>query len=225
MKHNNTPAVVDFKAQVDRMADYLQAAGYEVKRTHLMEASARFQGARDWRTLRAELENKPVKQTLAVPDLKGKTVRIYMDVQARSNHGEGPQFCWTDINQAWVNRVYELRALCAEKHVSEIDDDFDAPDWMDDFGTYRIQSDGITVTQSQFWFYGFPKHADYRVETSPFFIEKVIELAQRTTRNELYFFSDKYTVDSLMGELGRGKDHPEFVSSDDDDCVVDPNMI
>jgi hypothetical protein len=225
MKHNDTPAVVDFKAQVDRMAEFLKAAGYEIKHTHLMEAGARFQGARDWRTLRAEMEYKPVKPKLAIPDLKGKSVRIYMDVHARSNYGEGPDYCWTNIDQDWVNRVYELRAICKEKHLSEIDDDFDVPDWMDDMGRYRISSDGITVSQNDFWFYGFPKHMDYRIETDPLTIDKVIELVLATTQKELFFFRDASVIESLMDELGRDEDHEDFVGPDDTSVIFSPGDI
>jgi hypothetical protein len=222
MKHLDNAAVVEFKSQVDRMADFLQAAGYDIKRTHLVEAGARFAGARDWRTLRAGLTDQPAAAPalFTVPNLGGKTVRVYFDVHARSSCGEGPQFCWTDINQAWVNRVWQLRTLCKETNVAEIDDDFDMPDWMDSFGTYRIRSDGLTVTQSQFWFHGQPKHADYRVETDPLDLDALLAHVQATTAKELYLLSDVYAVDALMEELGRDESHADFVSSDTPDCLT-----
>lgn len=225
MKHQDNAAVIEFKSQVDRMADFLQAAGYDVKRTHLMEAGARFTGARDWRTLRAGLSDQPAAAPVAVPNLHGRTVRIFLDVHARSATGEGPQFCWTDINQAWVNRVWQLRTLCKEKHLSDIDDDFDVPDWMDDFGTYRIQGSGLTVTQTDFWFHGQPKHADYIVETEPLDLDKLIAHIQVSASKELYLLGDSYSVDALMDELGRGEDHADFVSSADLDCVTPPNTL
>lgn len=222
MKHNDTVAVVDFKAQVDRMADFLAAAGYDVKRTHLVEAGARFQGARDWRTLRAELESKPFVEKSPVPDLGGKSVRVYFDVHACSQYGESPRYCWTDINQSWVNRMYELRGMCKTKNLSSIDDDFDVPDWMDDSGIYRIQGDGLTVSWDQFWFYGHPKHADYRIETHPIDIDAFIGHVQSAIAKELYFVADPESVDDLMAQLERDEDDADFASSADEALIFSP---
>lgn len=222
MKHNDTVAVVDFKTQVDRMADFLAAAGYDIKRTHLVEAGARFQGARDWRTLRAELETKPFVEKLAIPDLGGKSVRVYFEVHANSTYGESPRYCWTDINQSWVNRMYELRGMCKTKNLSSIDDDFDVPDWMDDFGAYRIQGDGITVSWDQFWFYGHPKNAEYDIETHPLAIDDFIGQVQAAKAKELYFFNDPQSVDDLMVQLGRDEDDENFATSENEELIVSP---
>jgi hypothetical protein len=216
MKVTQNVAVADFKSQVDRMADYLAAAGYEVKRTHLVEASARFQGARDWRTLRSELTSKAVSAKTKVPVLGDKVIRIYMDVHARSDWGSGPRFCWTDISQAWVNRAFELRDLCVQKNLSEIEDGFDVPDWMDDAGTYRIQEDCITVCQREFWYSGYPKHTDYKVETSPIlfdsFIEKILETIKKG-KKEVYLLEDAASLDELMLDLSYEPGHPSYIGS------------
>lgn len=222
MKHNDTVAVVDFKTQVDRMADFLKAAGYEVKHTHLMEAGARFQGARDWRTLRAELETKPFVENLPVPDLGGKTVRAYFDVHSTGEFDENPDFCWTDINQAWVNRIYELRNMCKSKNLSSIDDDFDVPDWMDDFGTYRIQGEGITVAWDQFWFYGRPKHSSSNIETHLIGLDDFIAAVQAATTKELYFLTHADSVDTLMETLGRDEGDEGFVTSANEELIFSP---
>jgi hypothetical protein len=218
MKHNDNAATQAFKSQVDRMQDYFKAAGVEVPRTHLMEAAARFNGARDWRTLRAELESKETPKGPVVPSLAGKCVRVYFEVQVRDICGDGPQFCWTDVDQRWVNRMYELSALCKERNLSELDDDFDSPDWMDD-GEYRITNDGITVSESQFWFYGTPKHAEYKVETDPFGIDELVKLVQNVSGSELFLLSSTDTVYSIMDNLARDDDHPNFVN-EEDPCVI-----
>lgn len=218
MKHNDNAATLAFKSQVDRMQDYFKAAGVEVPRTHLMEAAARFSGARDWRTLRAELGAKELPKKRPVPNLNGKSVRVYFEVHARSNYGDGPQFCWTDIDQRWVNRAFELRALCEEKNLSEIEDDFDMPDWMDD-GEFRINTQGVSVTWNEFWFYGYPKHADYVCETSPVDIDKLMEQVLNTESAELYCFETPGVLDDLMGILERDEDHPDYVTENDPRCI------
>jgi hypothetical protein len=218
MKHNDNAATQGFKTQVDRMQDYFKAAGIQVPRTHLMEAAARFTGARDWRTLRAELESKDVPKKVVVPNLNGKSIRVYFEVKVRDESGDGPQFCWTDIDQRWVDRAYELRALCEERHLTEIEDDFDTPDWMDD-GEYRISTEGITISQSQFWFYGYPKHTSYVVETNPFEIDTLVDLVQSAAGAELFLVSHNSEVSSIMDILARDEDHPAFVS-EEDACVI-----
>lgn len=218
MKYNDNAATQAFKSQVDRMQDYFKAAGVDVPRTHLMEAAARFTGARDWRTLRAELESKETLEGPVVPDLAGKRVRVYFEVHLRDICGDGPQFCWTDVDQRWVNRIYELRALCKERNLSEIDDNFDTPDWMDD-GEFRIRTEGITVSESQFWFFGCPKNADYNVETDPFEIDELVKQVQNVSGSELFLLSSKDTVYSIMDNLARDDDHPNFVN-EDAPCVI-----
>lgn len=225
MKHVKNAAIVNFKAQVDRMAEFLKAAGYEFKRTHLVEASARFQGASDWRTLRAEMENRPVKPKMPVPDLGGKSVRVYMDAHSCGMLGESPPFCWTDISQGWVDRVLSLSAFCVDKSVDFVDDGCEVPDWMDDEGTFGIQGDGIRVGAKQFWYRGLPKHHDDAIETPIFSIDKVIQLVKDSKRAELYLFSDKGTVDWLMEQLGRDENDANFVSSTDIDCVPLPEQF
>lgn len=219
MKHNDNAATQAFKTQVDRMQDYFKAAGVEVQRTHLMEAAARFTGARDWRTLRSELASKDTsKSPVVVPNLAGKRVRVYFEVEVQDIAGDGPQFCWTDVDQRWVDRVYELRTLCKERNLTEIEDDFDTPDWMDD-GEFRMRGDGIKVSQTQFWFFGSPKHAEYSVETNPFEIDELVKLVQDVSGTELFLLSSKDTVYSIMDELARDDDHPNFVN-EDDPCVI-----
>ena len=204
------------------MADYFKAAGYDIKHTHLVEASARFCGFRNWRTLRSELMTTPhivPAPGRVVPDLGGKAVRVYMGVHACHEYGESPDYCWTDINQSWVNRVFELRAASDSLNLSEMEDSCEVPDWMDDFGTYRIQYDCLKVAGDEFWYKGEPKHCDYSVETYMIHIDKLIHLVQGCSRGELYLFKDRFDVDSLMEKLGREEGDANFVDSDEADCI------
>jgi hypothetical protein len=59
MKKVQAAAVEAFKSRVDRLAESLSAQGYDVQHMHLIEGVARYEGARDWRTLRAQLAAAP----------------------------------------------------------------------------------------------------------------------------------------------------------------------
>ena len=224
MKQAENAAVVNFKTQVDRMAEFLVAAGYDIKRTHLMEASARFAGARDWRTLRTELagtEKAKKAPKVAVPDLKGKSVRVYMAPHANSDFGEAPALCHFDIDQRWVDNVYALREKVRESsRISEISSAFSDIDWMDEFEEFNFSSQRIVVDEDDFWYNGSLKYVDYEVETSMLCIDNTMVAVMQAIdegRSELFVFLDNTedNVEVLMDTLGREPGHPDYVNPEE----------
>lgn len=225
MKQAETAAVVDFKAQVDRMADFLIAAGYDIKRTHLMEAGARFQGARDWRTLRTELSSKekPIKKPkVAVPDLNGGSVRVYFEPHDCGSGGGAPQFCYTDITQSWVNKIFQLRAKCAGKDaVYSVDSEFDWVEWLDKGDIPRMTRVGIRVYDNEFAYFAQPKHWDNEIETPLVEIDGLIREVQAAIAagiSELYLFQQGSLADdvaALMDFLDRTPGDANYVDPDE----------
>lgn len=224
MKQAENAAVVNFKAQVDRMAEFLVAAGYDIKRTHLMEASARFAGARDWRTLRTELAGaeQPKKEPkVAVPDLKGKSVRVYMAPYSTFELGEAPSLCSFVIDQQWVNNVYALREQVRKTpKISEISGGFSDVDWMDQFSEYTFSSQHIVVDEDDFWYSAREKYAEYDVETSMLCIDNTMAAVMKAIdegRSELFVFLDNTedSVELLMDTLEREPGHPDYVNPDE----------
>ena len=84
MKKVQSPAVFEFKARVDNIADFLRSQGYDVKHMVLMEGIARYEGARDWRTYRAKLASSsaesasPVEMASAPVDDAEPPLRRYV---------------------------------------------------------------------------------------------------------------------------------------------------
>jgi hypothetical protein len=219
MKTTKNAEVSLYKSDVELMSDYLKSAGYDIKHTHLIEASARFCGVRDWRTLRSELVNKSSIASSSIPNLDGKSVRVYMEVHACDEYGESPRYCWIDIDQLWVDRAFNLRETCLKKDISSVEDGFQSPNWIDPCNDFRIQYGCIHLTKDRFWFQGSPKHCDYNVETYIFDIDDVIRMVKECKRSELFLFQDKETVDDLMEGLDRIETDDLFVSSDEEDCI------
>lgn len=212
MKIADNAAVDAFKMDVDRMDEFLKAAGYEIKRTHLVEAAARFSGARDWRTLRAELLTKQPKQEFAVPDLKGKTVRVYFSVHATGYGWESPDFCFTDIDQSSLTRILEMQHLCLQNTLTDMEDSQFYFEWIDPDETHRVQMDYLTVSGQEFWFGGYPKHCDYKVETNMF---QVAELVADVVRAVEAGVSELFYLDSVPLEMDNLKEQLAHMSKED----------
>lgn len=216
MKHQETAAVATFKDQVVRMAEYLQAAGYDVKHTHLVEASARFNGAKNWRTLRAELSTKqPAVKTVA-PDLKGKTIEVYFETKALDDYGDGPMFCSITLGQAEVNRMAELNNLCEGNGLSEIHEQLFDIEWNDN-EEYRMRNDKVVVATGDFWLKGRPKHADYCVESTMCGIESFFKIAVSALENgldEIFCFENFDQIPDVMEQLGRDESDANYVTQE-----------
>lgn len=216
MKKETNAAVTAFKLDVDRMAEYLKAAGYDIKHTHLVEAGARFKGARDWRTLRAELENKEPQSKLSVPDMKGKTVRLYFSVHSCGDD-ISPDFCFADIDQRALQRMLELQQLCNQNELSQTDDTDFPFQWVDTYDC-RIVGDCITVGWREFWFGGTAKYGS-RFETQMFLIDGVVKdilEAVKSGKTELFYLHDGYSdeeqlIETLRDQMQELKDkEPSF---------------
>jgi len=227
MKHNDNAAVAAFKTNVDRMQDYLTAAGITLPRTHLLEAAARFQGARDWRTLRAELDGPQAPETtvLKAPSLNGRTVSVYFEGKSMSDFFGAPDFCKVEIDQRWVDRVFELRNNCEKLSVASLEAANEYGDWLDPEQKYEVGCEGMTVCRDSFWYSASIDDGDYRAETDNVGIDEFIKVVQECEGDEIVITYDPSMADLLMDILGRDENHPKFIDYNDTQVVFSPNDL
>lgn len=212
MKSKDNTAVRAFKTKVDRMGEYLAAAGISVPRTHLMECASRYEGARNWRTLRDELSSKQQPLRFPVPSLNGKTVRVYLEARVIDGRSDGPDFAAIDVDQRWIDRVFELRNNGFEYALDSSSDSMEGAEWLDKKDDYFMADDGITVCEATFWYTGFV-YGDHKIQTYPIDIDKFVALIQNFKSDELVVTYHSELVKGLMAELGRKKGHPQYINN------------
>lgn len=199
MKQSKSAAKTHFQVKVDRMAEYLKGAGYNVQRAHLEQACAEFEQGSGVPALGAASTNA----SQVIPQLGGKSVRLYLDV-AQDDEGGQPQFCMFSIDQAWLNQVYDLRAYCIQNSHAYLVEEFPAIAWLGAGGSPPAKSSRCAVSESLLWFSGAGVLGDYDCQTAALKIDKLVGLVQRVQGSQLYVCQSNLTrVEDLMTELGR----------------------
>jgi hypothetical protein len=156
------------KPKVRDMADRLRWAveGTQLSHSQALEILSKTLGYRNWDTLSGILRrDTPVVnfETLAASYLD-EPVTMYLSVYACDDFGDSPSWAAVTIDRAWLATLFRLQALCIEQRVDSTALALGPDEWASS-ETFRIRSETFEVSEAHWFFKGFPKHADYAVET------------------------------------------------------------
>lgn len=114
--------------------------------------------------LRAEMASPTAKEAVAGHALPRTA---YLSVHATSEYGDHPRFARLTIDQALIDHLTQLSALCIEKQLNRVTVNGSPDAWgaAEDTEDLRLQGDELVVDLDSFWFTSDPKHADYSIET------------------------------------------------------------
>jgi len=124
----------------------------------------------------ALLGEPPAKDEGATPVSEPSWMRtVYVEAYA-TDEGSGPGYARLKITPAFIATLKSLRALCAERSLTEVRIT-DAPDtWGPGSSAepLRLQAPELVVTPRMFWFTGRPKGMPFEIETRGYDIERFI---------------------------------------------------
>ncbi len=90
-------------------------------------------------------------------------MRVFVQAFAVGEFNNGPQHARFDATPEFFQRLKHLQALLEEHRLSSVRE-WHAIAW-EDTEEWRISCEELVVERGTFWFAGFPKSADYEVET------------------------------------------------------------
>lgn len=162
-----------------------------------LEAVAQTLGYPNWDTLSGLLkrEDKP-RFTLDKP------VTLYINAYACDEWADGPSWAKVRIDQAFIDAVLELQALCEDKGLDHVSKDW-CPEAWDDDDNLRLQGDELVVCRHSWWFTARPKHADYSCETRMLDIGWMLDaLSKHASTDYLVWRKDILLYDSAGNVSG-----------------------
>lgn len=182
--------IVRFKDNVARGEQYLRGAGIAVPHEHLLELASILQGAKGWREHKAKLEQASARRTIEAPFIGKKPVHLYVHASAVDEWADGPQYCYCQITQKWLDRLVEVAALCRQTGVFNMDvDELDADEWLSEHDEWHTEMGDAAVYEDSFFFQCYEKHTNLRfnsriIDLAPFLkaVEQAAKRRDRTIR-------------------------------------------
>lgn len=104
-------------------------------------------------------------------------VTLVADTYATDENGDSPSFAVINVDAFFASKLISLSAMCKEHRVASVVTD-DTPEKWDNEDDLRIQNNSLTVTEDEFWFSGYPKHANYSVETRSMSIAELLRVIE-----------------------------------------------
>lgn len=150
---------VNLQAMATRMR---KAVGANVlTKSKSLETLAVTLGYKNWDTLCGM-----AKAAEASPaPLKFEPFSLYMSAYVCDEWGEGPDWAVITITPEFIVELQHLQDLVATKGYGDMSTQGWAPNWDSD-DTYRVGTESMSVTSTEFYFEGYPKHVSYQVRTA-----------------------------------------------------------
>lgn len=93
-----------------------------------------------------------------------KAFTLIVEVRSTSDFGEAPSWARVAVDPSFLLNLVQMFGLCEDNDLKSVSISLCPEAWHreDDL---HIRGDSLRVCDSSFWFEGYPKHADYNVET------------------------------------------------------------
>jgi hypothetical protein len=140
-----------------------------VSNSQSLELLAKTLGYKNWDTLSGVVKNDDKKTEPKYNALLDKTLQsfkpfsLYIDAFAVDEFGEGPGWALVEVTPEFVKELLDAQQIVVSKKLDHVALDHVMLDWGN-ADTLRIQGDTFVVSDTSFWFKGYPKHCSYAVE-------------------------------------------------------------
>lgn len=150
---------VNLRAMATRMR---KAVGADVlSKSKSLETLAVTLGYKNWDTLCGMAK---AAEALSAP-LSFEPFSLYMSAYVCDEWGEGPDWAVITITPEFIVELQQFQELVANKGYGDMSMQGWAPNWDSD-DTYRVGTESMSVTSTEFYFEGYPKHVSYQVRTA-----------------------------------------------------------
>lgn len=216
MKKVEFAAVEAFKTKVENLSAFFAAKGYAIQHMHLMEGLSQYEGARDWRTYRAQLSGarKESKSSLRVSpqdvadgkfDMGDKEVTVYL-MPYVGVEGDLPEFMSLTVDQEFVDRLRWLQAESQRYMESVVEDSLLVPEWIDNGLPWTMVQSAGKVFCDVVTFYGYDEKTGTYIGTGELRIEGLLEKVGEAVlvgESEVINILDEPDIEELKRQLGR----------------------
>lgn len=144
------------------VADCLKTLGYDIKHTHLLEALARGEGSRDWRTFKAGLA-----PTIPVMGFSADfNMPVFVEAFYANSDAENPcNHALITMTSEMIQGIRRIQAECVQdENKCSVALNIGC-DWLLLSGDSRVSFSELVVTKTSFWFEGYLKHYAHHLET------------------------------------------------------------
>ena len=141
----------------------------------------------------------------APADTFGKFPEKDLHLEAYANgDGDSPSFASTRVTPAFLRLLTSLSAVIKQHGLENVEISTfklgtSYPSWQSNNWEGQMPSDNLVVDGGAFWFSGYPKHADYLVQTRPVSIQDLLE-AMALSELTLYMGNDADELKNMVDE-------------------------
>lgn len=97
-------------------------------------------------------------------------VRVFADAEA-----DYPVYAKVNVTAELLASISKLSKLVSDNHIKHATT-YGSPDEWENEDEYRIRGDEMHVSGENFWFTGYPKHADFNIGTNAISIKDAMQL-------------------------------------------------
>ena len=216
MKKVEFAAVEAFKTKVENLSAFFAAKGYAIQHMHLMEGLSQYEGARDWRTYRAQLSSarKDAKSSLLVTaedvasgkfNMGDREVTVYL-MPYVGVEGDLPEFMALTVDQEFVDRLQWLQAESQRHMESVVEDSLLVPEWIDNGLPWTMVQSAAKVFCDVVTFYGYDEKTGTYIGTGEIAVDSFLARiggAVIEGKSEEFLILDEPDIEELKRQLGR----------------------
>lgn len=131
---------------------------------------------------------------------------MVVEAFACDEYGDGPAWAEVVVDQKFLDKLQQLSGLCKEHGLEQVRVNW-APERWDNEDDLRLRGNSLVVTEGDFWFTAYPKHANYDVETRIMCIDDLVKALGgnvepegpfRWHEDKLFYAGDPGLIDDLM---------------------------
>lgn len=209
-----------FKKSAHRAETYLQAQGVVVPHAVLLEALARYEGERNYRTLRAQLSKKAPPRVDA-PQLLNPDETLFVVVEAFGGGGIDvpsgrPQYVAFRVTQAALDSLYRAQQLSMENS-ADLDGEFIERHYLGNEWSFGF--DEVTVSRGSFYAKGCEDHSDAEFETNSVQLKALLSALKEAKRTDARVIFWDFTEDKAQQAIEEVLDADE--SGDTSEALMD----